>query len=509
VAHGAALVALLLPTARAGADEYSDFRIPDHHVYAASGTFGASARRGQLERGVDALLDRSHDYSGALGSAAFWLHDSERGITSLTGSLVLLGRRSDRTRRSEQFFAPPQSIHLRDSEASDLKGLDEYFAVDGAWRRYPWAAPAAIEISTSTVASYRQAWSRGNRFLAFEDSAFARSQWTGSTNEERVALYDLSVAVTAGVGRVRDATGVYRARLLEQRMIEQGLLVRPLSRAAASRLAALFYVEPGFRLVHDRPERFFWRELERILREDGALAEQGLDAYGVFRALEPAVPTSDRFYRFYRRSGAFAGIALTARHQHGLESRATHNRYMEVVDANPPVILDFADSRRDGYETNLAYLGPRVEYHRPIGMRWQLDAESHAFFALQNARVDDGLDMFTSLSAVWVVSDRWFWSADLGQARHYLTSRGSEFVSGRDAWSVRYGMTLGYLLEDRVGLEIGASEFQYGGRNPSAAETMISRAASIQVGVSYHFLGGLDAPGLIPPVRLQPGGRAP
>ncbi len=89
---------------------------------------------------------------------------------------------------------------------------------------------------------------------------------------------NLSGSISVGVGRVRDATSVYQTQVLEQRLLRTGALKRRLSRDAIRQLAKLFSMQGDFGLVHDYPGKHFWREVERILRENGSLAGESLDA---------------------------------------------------------------------------------------------------------------------------------------------------------------------------------------------------------------------------------------
>src|SRR5206468_4021204 len=74
---------------------------------------------------------------------------------------------------------------------------------------------------------------------------------------------------------------------LQLRLRETGVLSGELSAAARERLASLYTLESSVAFAHERPTKYFWRELERLLREDGALGDGGLDAYSVQRLLEP------------------------------------------------------------------------------------------------------------------------------------------------------------------------------------------------------------------------------
>src|SRR5262249_49937216 len=115
-----------------------------------------------------------------------------------------------------------------------------------------------------------------------------QSEFNSSRDEYDVLL---SLDASASWGRVRDATPVYQVEVLEERLRETGTLHQPLSRHAREQLAALYTVEGDVAFAHQRPTKYFWRELERILREDGVLDPGGLDAYAVQRLLEPITIT--------------------------------------------------------------------------------------------------------------------------------------------------------------------------------------------------------------------------
>lgn len=90
----AALAALLWLTATPVlADEFSEFRIPDHRLYGASATLSGSASRWEASSGLEPSSGRSHSYFTWAQGSAFWMRDSEKGLTSLSWTAGLSGSR--------------------------------------------------------------------------------------------------------------------------------------------------------------------------------------------------------------------------------------------------------------------------------------------------------------------------------------------------------------------------------------------------------------------------------
>ena len=88
-------------------------------------------------------------------------------------------------------------------------------------------------------------------------------------------------------------------------------------------------------------------------------------------------------------------------------------------------------------------------------------------------------------------------SAKVLDSRAYFSPRHSGGALSEDIWQVVYGLTLGYYLEDRAQITASVVESQIQDR-PLAG---YQRHGEVRLGISYRFLGSLDAPGLIDRVR--------
>jgi hypothetical protein len=480
---------LLVSPALADPDPFADFRIPDHSW--TSGAASASLGTSHMLDGAGMETDRSSSTHSALATSLSRAHDSDalqhRVSLTLSGEMVT---QDSRSAVEYPFGSDRMSEYARD--------VSEDWQVSGSLRAYPWRIPLGIELSGHVVGDYFQDAARRDTRSTFPVLPGTALQEQRETRAAHAYQNLATLDVAAGLGRVRDASVVYDVHLLEERLQEAGALTRPLSDAAREKLAALEYVAPFYSIAHDRPARFVWHEIERILREDGALREQGLDAYSLLRALEGTGPVG----RPARPRGWFCGAVAEARTQH-LVTRIEERFDSRVTTPTDTLENTFLNGLRTVSSYDAVSLGGQAEYHRPLGWRWQLDAFGRLLGPVRPG--ERGLDLETSAQAQWFVADRWAARATISQARLYFYPRRSEASliyptqPRYDRWIVAYSASIAFYLEDRTTLSASLLEQQ--DRETYPGTHHFGRYGRLDIGITYRFLGSLDAPGLIEPVR--------
>src|SRR6266487_1204989 len=107
--------------------------------------------------------------------------------------------------------------------------MRENWTLSATERRYPWVTPIRFEAALGLSGDDSQSWfRRGDEYRA---TVPAGSSFSTSSNHHQSWSYfnTCSVSASVGWGRVRNATGIYDALVLEQRLRESGALARPLS----------------------------------------------------------------------------------------------------------------------------------------------------------------------------------------------------------------------------------------------------------------------------------------
>ena len=256
--------------------------------------------------------------------------------------------------------------------------------------------------------------------------------------------------------------------------------------------------------MHDRAARFFWREVERVLQEGGALGPEGLDAYAIYRISDPV--STSRYSQALRRGefgefivlfdqsefqrlrGFFAGGVLEVEHQHLLQIRdetvtgtTTRSQHVEGIQAS-----------------DRARAGVRAAAHRPLGWHWQVGGDTRLTVPV---RPDEhGFRFATSTAVTWLIAERWraVWNFDHG--RDVFEPRDSEALVVNQ-WNVGSGARLEFYLEDRVSMSLQLRTEQ--DRNVGAGYSRgWSRDSELSLAMRYRFLGALDGPLWLTPQRL-------
>ena len=471
---------LLLSPGMSAADSFEDFRIPEHKVFSWTGNLTAAASQ------VDQSSFSRRKFGtaqGRLGTSASWLHDSDPRLTIFSVETNAAGQRG--TNDQDGPFG---------SGTSRRRSLSESWSMSLTERRYPWRMPLGIQYQVAARGAFSQNWSNDRSVQGFPPDLEEQRASAHIEAYEYIVLGGAAV----GVGRVRDATAVYDVWVLEDRLRSRGVLRGPLSPETRERLAALIYNRSSYGSLLDRPGRRFWEDLTQILKGDGSFAGDW-DPVSALRALEPYFgPTSSSFFDFLPRSpiarqrGWFAGATSEVDYAaHVTHVTSSFFRQRTVNDTlQPPLISDSSFGQHGDFAEIL--VGPSVEWHRPLGPRWQADARTAQMF---RTRGSGGMSSFTTGSLAWIVTDRWLASA---AASYQLElERLSSGTFSNEAWDVNVGGNLSWFLEDhlQLGLTANAQEVRF--------LHEFERDYHVSLTLGYRFAGRIENPGLTEPIRLR------
>lgn len=480
----------------AAADEFTEYRIPPHRRLDWNATVQVDGNRSISGDASNEI--RSHDGRGSAGTFLDWLADSDPVRTRARVSAIAQGRGSwySTANRGPSFIA---------SSDHELRDLGERIQVQLQHRRYPWAAPLGLELQALATGQYEQFWTDEHAQILQSGGGSLLRDESHSTVENWLYVNGIDTRLAVGWGRVRDATAVYEADVLESRLRETGALTRPLSTASRHRLVALLAIRDSYESHRERPARTLWKEVEEILTEDGALREGGLDARSVLRAGENhdfSGVTGDVLPRspFPRSVGFFVGPLLSDTHQHVLVRRDGSQLQQSFTDG---VLVGSSRSEfhsRFDLPRDEVYVGAQAEIERPLGMRWQASASSQVQTPVRSNR--DGVLVSDFARLAYMVADRWVASAEVFHTRSLLT-KDSHGVVFDDRWLVDYGVSASYYLEDHLALSLFLRENQ-GHDTLSGSGGAFQRFGSVLLAMTYRIMGRFDAPGVIPAETLRP-----
>lgn len=473
------VLAVLLFGAQAHASEFSEFTIPTHTWSTWGARIAGHATSSDRNSLASSASNSWEQYlAGLLTTNGSWSLDSEAWQAR-----VALGVTADFARSGVQNVVEyPRS---RSERAIDAQGADERLSFSFLGRAYPWAPPWGASLEILSSALWRNLWMDESNYYLDRDTRITNTNRGNTHNHLRSGEH----RAVAGLvyGRVRDATGVYEAWLLERRLLETGALSRELSPGTRERIAALYYMRSAYAAPHDRPERFFWQEVEKVLREDGALAREALDAYSAHYLLEyySGVPI--------RRTGFVIGPQVVATHRYA-SSDLTMSVEQATYQGDTLVAqIDHRyESSRNG-PSDFVSVGAAVEYHLPLGMRTQIDLSSSIAFPTKEPY--DGFEASSQGTVQYVVADRFRASLGLQHLRRVYEDSMTESSS----WRVLAQANLSYYLEDRLAVTLTLQDHQE--EQHAGQISGYYRSLGAVLSLSYTLLGRLDAGDLIAPVR--------
>jgi hypothetical protein len=309
----------------------------------------------------------------------------------------------------------------------------------------------------------------------------------------------LEGSVGLGIGRVRDATGLFVARTIEDRLRAAGVLTRPLGAAARRELAAIVFARNDYGRAYDRPAEAIWTAMGDVFRRDGALARDDWDGGRLVAAVQPLFGPSSSWpdgtllpvSPILRRVGWAARLELVGSTSHGITRTNWTETYVPGHTTDPNTYRNTGASRwstsNDGASASVS-----GEWHRAAGERAQWDASSSLQMPVHHE--GHGLDESAQAAFTWLLTDRWQAEWDANQNRSYRTH--SDWGG---SWAAGVSATVRYWLNDRMSANASLSQGWSGQHDSSSSPIRTYDGGRVDFGLSYRFRGGTDTP--VPAVR--------
>jgi hypothetical protein len=484
----------------ARADDYDQFRIPAHHVMRWDGSLGSTGDHSANSQDTPTNTGQgsSRAISGNASTSFLWLSDSDPRTTQV---FARVRAATDGLWKSTATAA----FGLEQSQSTDQRSGNEDWTVGLSHSAYPWASPLGFAVNVNAAGFYQQIWQHTDQEASDQVSGNSTVQLTA----DETWYYQTSIADAAQLrfGRVRNATGVYDARVLEQRLRETGALSRPLSPEGRRRLVALMYLSYDYDTFRERPGKSLWERVEEVLRDDGAVSDSGFDARAVQRAGESEVArgvSPDGLPRspVMRLIGGYIAGEITDQHQSFVARVDAGFTSLQTIGGVPQPPLSYENHGRFQQPFDQVMAGGVVRYDRPLGDRWQVDAAGVVLAPLRPQ--DDGFQVSSNGAATMLISDRWFASLFWSQLRNVRRDTDTD-ITRDDSWQIQYGLNATWYIEDRLQLVAGATDLQESQNawySLGGPFNYFRHTQQFSLALTYRFMGSFAAPGLIPAENL-------
>ena len=432
---------------------------------------------------------------GGAATDMLWIRDADASRTLVAFSGYAQADRAHA--RTEEVGRTPIAA-IRSIYDNGTKRGSEQWGLSLEQRGYPWPRPLGWSLSLGGTGGYLQQWDSQTQDFTTVAPAEIRRFVSLSHHTYWSYRYSTNVDAVVGYGRVRDATAVLDVRVFEDRLRHAGALTRSLSPAARRRLVEIAYTQYAVGDTRDRPAKVVWTAIEQVLHDDGALAEAGVDPAAAMRAAEPylgraAGVTQSPFPEspVARLTGSFTGPVLSGWHRH--DFTRNDEEYVDRQTLNDSLLSIDAGSfagRDDRMEQDEIFAGIRSEYHRPLGLRWQVDASGQVVAPIKRHRRGWLEDIDAHL--VTILADRWLAALQARHRRHIDRDGDAGGALLDDSWVLDYNAGATYYLQDRLQLDVSLGETQSSARSGATS----SRRFVASLGLTYRIAGRLRVPGI-------------
>lgn len=447
------------------------FRIPKHTVYALVGEGGMDFYGGSFVDGDS--HERNWYRYGDIGGSGYWLYDSERlGVeTAMQIQYDQRGNGGKDRYRDEHGNSNNSSKYLNQYESAQANFSGAY---------YPTEIPLSVMLTGYGSADVMQ----GDREYKWNIDRDTLKSIGESTTRQNGFDYYLRGEAGIGWGRVRNASAVYEAYILESRLQEMGRLSGELSQETRQKLAELLYQRSAYDKRNQRSARFFWRDVEAILKSDAAMTGE-LDAFALYRINETVSPSTMARWSGWRFSMNIFGF-----HQNEIyKSHSESFRHVETDSSTTDSTFSGSNSYRDHWEEML--FGPRLEVNVPLTWNVQLTGDTRLEHRVDPA--DDGFFWTTLLNGQYAVHDQWKISYTFLHERWINDPKERSMHNGQ-MWNLYHSATLAYYVEDNIEASITMSHYQSRAWDfvPDSGYPHYQRHSmtyAFRIGLSYIFSG--------------------
>jgi hypothetical protein len=365
----ASIIIFLMPAILLAQDvSIWDFRIPETKYQRLTGSLSGRWRRtdnNSADYSFGALQNRS---SGLSKYSEFQLdlnYDFAKynENNSLEIGLQMIGQLNNQNNDYSYSYAAPyyNSTQSRTYFNVDISPDIRYsnYLVPDTWF---WFAEGSGDYSFyQNTESYNTDYSDGSYYY---DSSFTKNN-----------SWSASVGSGIGYGKLRDGSAVFAVLRILDKLSEDSVFIRPLTKDEILLIVEVFAKEVGYSYSQDRYTKYFMEDIFVRLQKMGVLKENAVTAYSVLRAAEVL---SERIEPRLFGWRARIGIQRRYTEENKARSQSDISRYTSAYfwyfHDYISLSLDYGYPLTTNLQVNSSFSieVPRIDYQRKIDYKYQI-----------------------------------------------------------------------------------------------------------------------------------------
>jgi hypothetical protein len=437
-------IILLIPMSAALADEFSEFRVPPNAVTRSLVRFEFELDSYLSKRTPEDSEYSSSDHAGLLTGTIFRRLESDRREIQIWSEGTLREMYDNYTSSGN---GPNNEYSSWSKSRRNLVDADIVTEVVG--RLYAISDAVGIEGGATAEASYDSYLNKSNYRSHYQgtNGSVDRYYWSDYTNKSWGQFYSFEFSGGPVFGRRRNVTAIADAHMIEQRLIELGVLSGSLQPQNIARLVDLIYKKDNYNSLYDRPEKYYWQDVEEILKSDPAYVRE-LDAYSLRRIDEYYVGNVLRYRGFLIRPSVIYS------HRHGIDHYSTVDSRTTRTDS----LVEHTESseyNRSEFTSDNDFYVLNIDYYYPISVQWQLNGWGGVLYYPKDTRIDwqnipkDQVTLSAGLSLEWFMGDKWYARSEFSLEDFLVKSViGSDYID--ESYSQSLSISVNHYLENHL-----------------------------------------------------------
>jgi hypothetical protein len=319
-----------------------------------------------------------------------------------------------------------------------------------------------------------------NQYTDNSNTAYSDGSHSYDSSFSKNNFWNASVGCGIGYGKLRDGSSIFAVLRILDKLTEDSVLVRPLTKDEVLRIVDVFAKEGEYSYTQDRYIKYFMEDVFGQLQKMGALKENAATAYSVLRAVEVLSERIEpRLFGWRARFGVQrtytreinvsdqSDYSYTANDNTVTYNTYNYSNYLWYFRDYVSLALDYGYPLTLNFQvnSNLSVEIPRIDYQRKIGYTYQL-AGIYQVGERIDATISGSVSRTTNL---------------------YQSANENEFFR-----SVQYtaGVSFRFFIENNVNFSMSCrySEWHQDHFLLSASGNDVYKSPSISFAVNYRFL---------------------
>jgi hypothetical protein len=307
-----------------------------------------------------------------------------------------------------------------------------------------------------------------NQYINNSNTTYSDGSYSYDSTYFKNNSWSASVSGGIGYGKLRDGSSVFAVLRILDKLTEDSMLIRPLTRDEVLRIVDIFARRVEYTYTQDRFVKYFMEDVFGQLQKMGVLKENAATAYSVLRAVEVlSEQIAPRLFGWRARLGVQRSFTEGVSGASGMYPQNYTSSYLWYFRDYVSLAFDYGYPLTLNLQVNssLSIEIPFIDYQRKIGYMFQI-AGIYQIGERIDATISGSVSRTTDL---------------------FQGTDENEFLRNMQ---YNAGISFRFFIENNINFNVSCkySEYYQDNFSLSYSRNSASKYPTISFGVSYRFL---------------------